>query len=208
MSRPRFSASRRPTIAASRGRRTQRACLVHSHARRSLTFAYPTIDRAWLRDCHGCPTLPCCADRRSRYRPCPHRDLTDAQALKAWLIENLQSNQTESRAISKAYGRRKEVSATLPRNEYIEIRAEKFADKDKAKWPEFQGVQVHCRGDRQGLHESRLPGASSESQSNDRDERSGRASRRSTVVTRPPRTQLVRILTAISVAVPGRLMKP
>lgn len=40
--------------------------------------------------------------------------------------------------ISTAYGQQKEGSATLPRNKYTEIRAEKPTDKDEAKRPEFK----------------------------------------------------------------------
>jgi ParB family chromosome partitioning protein len=40
--------------------------------------------------------------------------------------------------ISTAYGQQKEGSATLPRNKYTEIRAEKPSSKDEAKRPEFK----------------------------------------------------------------------
>ncbi|PMZ18157.1 chromosome partitioning protein ParB, partial [Pseudomonas sp. FW306-02-F08-AA] len=43
--------------------------------------------------------------------------------------------------ISTAYGQQKEDSAVLPRNRYTEIRAEKPADRDEAKRPEFKSCK-------------------------------------------------------------------
>lgn len=43
--------------------------------------------------------------------------------------------------ISTAYGQQPEGSVTLPRNKYTEIRAEKPADRDEAKRPEFKSCK-------------------------------------------------------------------
>lgn len=120
--------------------------------------------------------------------------------------------------ISTAYGQQKEGSATLPRNKYTEIRVEKPTNKDEAKRPEFKsckftteaivtdGSEVGtfrkvCTSPTCSVHHPRL-------QRNDLDDKKWKAEqekrRREETIAN---TTGLRILAAISAAVPVRLMK-
>jgi ParB family transcriptional regulator, chromosome partitioning protein len=119
--------------------------------------------------------------------------------------------------ISTAYGQQKEGSATLPRNKYTEVRAEKPQTKDEAKRPEFKvckftteaivtdGTEVGtmrkvCINSTCPVHHPQRP--------NSREDESWKAAqekqRREEAIAN---TTGLRVLAAISAAVPVRLMK-
>ena len=120
--------------------------------------------------------------------------------------------------ISTAYGQQKEGSAVLPRNRYTEVRAEKPADRDEAKRPEFKlckfttdaivtdGTEVGSM--RKVCTNAACPVHHPKPQRNDREEEKWKAEqekrRREEAIAN---TTGLRVLAAISAAVPVRLMK-
>ncbi|MDE1161133.1 MAG: ParB/RepB/Spo0J family partition protein [Acidobacteriaceae bacterium] len=120
--------------------------------------------------------------------------------------------------ISTAYGQQPEGSVTLPRNKYTEIRAERPADKDEAKRPEFKSCKftteaIVTDGSEVGTLRKvctnlACPVHHPKPQRNDRDEERWKAEqekrRRDEAI---GNTTGLRVLAAISAAVPVRLMK-
>ena len=119
--------------------------------------------------------------------------------------------------ISTAYGQQKEGSTTLPRNKYTEIRAEKPQTKDEAKQPEFkvckfaaeaivtEGSEVGalrkvCTNPTCPVHHPQRPNSREDERwKGEQDKR-----RREEAVSNATG---LRVLAAISAAVPVRLMK-
>jgi ParB family chromosome partitioning protein len=121
--------------------------------------------------------------------------------------------------ISTAYGLQKEGSAILPRNKYIEIRAEKPASKDEAKRPEFKVCKftteaIVTEGSEVGTprkvctNSNCLVHHPNPQRANGRDDERWKAEqekrRRDEAIAN---TTGLRVLAAISAAVPIRLMK-
>jgi ParB family chromosome partitioning protein len=121
--------------------------------------------------------------------------------------------------ISTAYGQQKEGSTTLPRNKYTEIRAEKPADKDEAKRPEFKSCKftteaIVTDGSEVGTLRKVCTNPTcpvhhpQQRHNNSRDEEKWKAEqdkrRRDEAIAN---TTGLRVLAAISAAVPVRLMK-
>ncbi|WP_263419303.1 hypothetical protein [Terriglobus albidus] len=120
--------------------------------------------------------------------------------------------------ISTAYGQQPEGSVTLPRNKYTEIRAQSPADKEEAKRPEFKACKftteaIVTDGSEVGTlrkvcTNSACPVHHPKPQRNDHDEEKWKAEqekrRREEAIAN---TIGLRILAAISAAVPVRLMK-
>lgn len=120
--------------------------------------------------------------------------------------------------ISTAYGQQPEGSVTLPRNRYTEIRAEKPADREQAKRPEFKSCKftteaIVTDGTEVGSLRKVCTNAACsvhhpQPQRNDRDEEKWKAEqekrRRDEAIAN---TTGLRVLAAISAAVPVRLMK-
>ncbi|MDE1160643.1 MAG: ParB/RepB/Spo0J family partition protein [Acidobacteriaceae bacterium] len=120
--------------------------------------------------------------------------------------------------ISTAYGQQKEGSTTLPRNKYTEIRDEKPSSKEAAKRPEFKSCKftteaIVTDGSEVGTlrkvcTNGACPVHHPKPQRNDRDEERWKAEqekrRRDEAIAN---TTGLRVLAAISAAVPVRLMK-
>jgi ParB family chromosome partitioning protein len=121
--------------------------------------------------------------------------------------------------ISTAYGQQKEGSATLPRNKYVEVRPDKPGSKEEATRPEFKTCKYTTEAIvSEGIDKGELRKVCTEPTARcitpsrvrrrSRTMPSGRPSRRSSAGSKPSPTQPgIRVLAAMSAAVPVRLMK-
>jgi ParB family chromosome partitioning protein len=119
--------------------------------------------------------------------------------------------------ISTAYGTQREGSATVPRNKYVEIRSEKPSNQKQKDWPEYKTCKftteaIVTEGSEKGemrricanaecpIHHARKPKAAPDANAKAEQEKR----RREEAIAQ---STGLRVLTAITEAVPVRLMK-